>query len=202
MLDYGYDPRYNVYQETVRMNDKVAKEVYIKGPVIWAKVFERNRDYGNEEVPLDAKFNGRYSIGIGVDKEMTKTIKKWNRLYSGKLISEMNSKSKDLLHDISEEYGDDLRFFTFWRNHTHAIKNGDVIDAWGGPPVVVDKANFAWDSEVNIGNGSMCTIKLSVSTAGNKTYVRLEGVRIEDLVEFEGEKTEVEVENHSDGLPF
>jgi hypothetical protein len=78
----------------------------------------------------------------------------------------------------------------------------DTIDAWGGPPVVVDKGNFAWDSDVNIGNGSECTIKLSVSKVGNKTYVRLEGVRVEELVEFEGEKAEVEVENHSDGLPF
>jgi hypothetical protein len=57
----------NKRMENKRMNDKVTKEVYIKGPVIWAKVFERNRDHGNEEVPLDAKFNGRYSIAVGVN---------------------------------------------------------------------------------------------------------------------------------------
>jgi hypothetical protein len=149
---------------------------------MWAKGFERNRNKNTDYI--DAKFNGRYSIYIGVDEETTKMIKKWNRLYEGK------------------EGEDDLRYFQFWRNHTHVTKDGDTYDSWGGAPVVVDDENFAWDSAINIGNGSVCTIKLGVNTVGKNTYVRLEGVRVEELVEFVGDEVEVEVDNQTDGLPF
>jgi hypothetical protein len=39
---------------------------------------------------------------------MTKTIKKWNRLYEGKLISEM--KNKEMFENITKVHDDDLRF--------------------------------------------------------------------------------------------
>lgn len=181
-------------------NDKTKKFVYITGPVLYAKVFERNRDKGNVHVPLDPKFDGRYTIQIGVDDKITKKIKKWNRLYEGKTISEMKEKTRELLSDIVEKHGESLRYFTFWRNNRHVLKNGDEVIAWGGVPQVVDAEGEPWDPNINIGNGSVCTVKLDVSKTGNNTFVRLEGVRVENLVEYEEEK--IEVENYSDGLAF
>ena len=101
-----------------------------------------------------------------------------------------------------KEGEDGLRYFEFWRNHTHVTKDGEVYEGWGGAPVVVDDENFAWDTDVNIGNGSVCTIKLNVTTVGKNTYVRLEGVRVEEHVVHEGSDVETEVDNKTDGLPF
>lgn len=183
------------------MSDVKKYTYYIQGPVLWAKVFERNRDKGNEHVPLDPKFNGRYQITVGVDKETTKLIKSWNRLYDGKLYSEMKPKAQEKLP--KELQNDDKRFFMFWRNHCHVMKDGTTVDSWGGPPKVVDAENFAWDDEVNIGNGSVCTIKLAVSEVGKNTYVRLEGVRVDEHVAFEGgDDVPREEVNTTDGMPF
>lgn len=183
------------------------KIIYIKGPVLYAKVFERNRDKRTDYI--DAKFDGRYSINIGVGGDLADKVKTWNRLYEGKTITEQIAKAKKMkdeareaLEAIVAEHGD-LRYFEFWRNHKHVTKADEEIEAWGGAPTVVDSANFAFDPKVNIGNGSVCTIKLSVNTVGRNTYVRLEGVRVEDLVEFEGaDEVEVVEENDTDGLAF
>lgn len=154
------------------------KIVYFKGPVKWAKVFEFNRDKG-EYAPA----HGMYTINIGLDNKDTKMVKGWNRLYTG---NEDN----------------DLTYFQFKRKHEHYNKEDEVIDNWSGPPVVCDAENFAWGGKL-IGNGSVCTVKLAVNKVGNKTFVRLEGVRVEEHVEYEGEeRAPVEEVNHTDGLPF
>jgi hypothetical protein len=164
------------------MTDSTSKTVYFQGPVMWAKVFGFNRDKGEY-----APEGGQYTISIGLDKKAEKTVKSWNRLYTGKVED------------------DGLTYFQFKRKHTHLTKDGDPIEPWSGPPVVVDAEGHGWDENTLIGNGSVCSVKLNITTMGNKTFVRLEGVRVDELVAYEGSSTPkepTEVENHSGGLPF
>lgn len=71
------------------------------------------------------------------------------------------------------------------------VKGNEYAYDEGGNPVLNDwgKPVFAdWDKEVLIGNDSMCTFKLDVWRGNKKTSIRWEGVRVEDLVEFEHEE--------------
>lgn len=165
------------------MNEATSKLVYFQGPVMWAKVFSFNRDKGDY-----APEGGQYTISVGLDPKDTKQVKGWNRLYTGK------------------EGEDGLTYFEFKRKHIHLNKDGELIEPWSGPPVVVDKEGHGWGEVSLIGNGSVCSIKLNVTTLGTKTFVRLEGVRVDELVPYEGEQgpsEPSEVDNRmSDGLPF
>jgi hypothetical protein len=89
---------------------------------------------------------------------------------------------------IDEETGEE---YVEFRRYLH----NNVSPKLGGPPKVVDKENLP--VEVAIGNGSTVTVKISTydSKAGKAT--RLEGVRIEDLVEYVREQNESEEE-----MPF
>ena len=169
--------------------------VYTTGPVKFAKVFERNRNHGSEAYPVAE--GGIYEVSVGVDDDMLKTIKKWNRLYQGKVYTDGGSAKQDK-HFVDGDAG--FTFITFNRRHEFRKTDGDLITEWSGAPAVVDKDGKPWDPTVNIGNGSICTIKLNVNKSGSKTFIRLEGVRVETHVPHIVE--EDEVVNHSDGLPF
>ena len=174
------------------------KIVYLQGPVKWAKVFEDNRDKG-KYAPAD----GQYEIGIGLDAKDTKEVKTWNRMYQGKDYAKLD---KNYLPGDSK-----LTYFTFKRKHKHFKTDGvTVIDEWSGPPTVLDSDGDDWNAMNGggglIGNGSACTVKLNVNTFEGKTFVRLEGVRVDEHVEYEnadGEAKEPATEeNRTDGIPF
>ena len=174
------------------------KIVYLKGPVKFAKVFDFNRDKG-KYAPKD----GQYSIDIGLDPKNFKIVKKWNRMYQGKVWEKTD---KFYLPGDS-----DLTYVTFKRKHKHFKADGEtVIHEWSGTPLVMDAEGNEWgtpDAEAGglIGNGSVCTIKLDVTTVDGRTFVRLDGVRVEEHVEYEGDDGDREPateENLTDGLPF
>jgi len=160
-----------IQRRKMRMTDKI---VYMAGPVRWAKVFDHNRDTGEY-----APEGGQYTIDIGLDAEDTKEVKGWNRLYTGKKDAETG-----------------LTYFQFKRKHTAFKNDGELIEAWSGPPALL------MEGEGLIGNGSVCTVKLAVNKVGPKTFVRLEGVRVDTLVPYEGGGGPVEVDNRSGELPF
>ncbi len=167
------------------------KIVYLKGPVKWAKVFTGNRDTG-EYAPDD----GQYAIDIGLSTIDVKEVKTWNRMYTGKVYPKLD---KNYLPGDSK-----LTYFQFKRKHKHFQKDGEsVIKEWSGAPNVVDAEGDEWEGAL-IGNGSVCTIKLDVTTTdAGHTFVRFEGVRVDEHVEYEGEvKEPATEENHSDGIPF
>jgi len=176
------------------------KTVYLKGPVKFAKVFEFNRDKG-KYAPKD----GEYQIGVGLDKKTFKIVKKWNRMYKGTVYA-----ADDKKHGKWFLPGDeDLTYVTFKRKHKHFKTDSDeVIDEWSGVPDVRDEDGIDWlinpDAAPRlIGNGSVCTIKLEVtSDDAGRTFVRLEAVRVDEHVEFEGEGEREPDENLSDGIPF
>ena len=159
---------------------------YIKGPVMFAKVFEHNRDVGEY-----APEGGQYTIDIGVDEETTALIKSWNSNYKPKTYKE----------PYDENVDPDLNYFQFKRKHELYNKKGELIEDWCGAPVVVDKDGEPFDDL--IWNGSICTIKLAVtegSIPGAKgkrrkiTFVRLEGVRVDVLMDPPEEENEEEEE--------
>lgn len=170
--------------------------VYLQGPVMFARVFEHNKDEGQY-----APEEGQYVIDIGLDKTDAKKVKSWNKLYTPK--------------EYPEEYQDGVdeskSYFKFKRKHKHLSRKGKLIKAWSGPPKVVFKDMDFEDTDAfpTIGNGSICTIKLNVETAqgrnGPMTFVRLEGVRVDELVVFEPEEPEEEEQNNetlNDEIPF
>ncbi len=170
--------------------------VYLQGPVKFAKVFDFNRDKG-KYAPKD----GEYNISVGLSPKDFKVVKGWNRMYQGKVWGKLD---KFYLPDDSK-----LTYITFKRKHKHFKADGEsVIHEWSGEPLVVDHDGEVWyDGERSrlIGNGSVCTVKLDVTTVDGKTFVRLEGIRVDEHVEYEsdGEEREPSVEvNMTDGLPF
>lgn len=178
---------------------------YFVGPVLFAQVFERNRatPEQSEYVPE----GGQYKISIGLTKEDAKLVKSWNKRYEGKTKEDFEESSKT--GDAPEGIVDGLQYFTFRRDHIKTNKKGDVIHEWSGAPKVLNSEGEPWDTDVNIGNGSICTIKLDVYEGRNAkgqayTIVRLEGVRVDEHVPYEpeGEPVEKETVDRSGGRPF
>lgn len=176
--------------------------VYLQGPVKWAKVFEGNRSMGTTKYPVAE--GGQYEISVGLDTKDTKEIKSYNRLYTGKVYKKLD---KNYLP------GDDkLTYFTFKRKHAHLRNDGSVINEWSGEPTIVDGGGIPWYDEYLkgmpqlIGNGSVCTVKLDVTTVEGRTFVRLEGIRVDEHVEYEAPEGEAREpateENRTKGLPF
>lgn len=145
----------------------------ITGPVMWAKLRDDNRDQGEY-----APEGGQYVLELGVDEDDAKLFMSWSPLYKPKTY---------------EGY-DGLSFFKVKRLHFKRNKKGEVIEDWSGPPRVVNSDGDEFDQ--NIGNGSVCTVKINVNTLGTKTFVRLEAVRVEELVEYEDTGTP------EDDVPF
>lgn len=143
----------------------------LSGPVMWAKLREDNRDVGEY-----APEGGLYSIEVGVGPEEQKMILGWSHLY----------------RPIEYKEYPDLRFFRFKRQHIKRTKDGEIIEEWSGPPRVVSKDGEPMQE--NIGNGSLCTVKVNVNKVGTKTFMRLEAVRVDELIEYGGEP--------QDDLPF
>lgn len=173
------------------------KIVYLQGPVKFAKVFEFNRDKG-KYAPKD----GQYSIDVGLGKDDFKEVKTWNRMYQGKVWPKLD---KFYLPGDSK-----LTYVTFKRKHKHFKADGEeVIREWSGEPTIVDDAGNSWidgGSPDLIGNGSICTVKLDVTTVDGRTFVRLEGIRVDEHIEYESDgdtaREPATEENRTDGLPF
>ena len=168
------------------------KIVFISGPVKFAKVFDFNRDKG-KYAPKD----GEYNISVGLSPKDFKVVKGWNRMYQGKVWDKLD---KFYLPGDSK-----LTYVTFKRKHKHYKADGEsVISEWSGPPIVVNSVGDPWDDAL-IGNGSVCTVKLDVTTVDGRTFVRLDGVRVDEHVAYtsDGEEREPPVEvNMTDGIPF
>jgi hypothetical protein len=91
---------------------------------------------------------------------------------------------------------DNGTYVTFKRSTVKEIK-GEEIEF--DPPTVLDKNNEPLDRLV--GNGSVATVKVSVFDTRMGKGHRLESVRVEELVEYEGTKS-VEGNAPAVGLPF
>ena len=65
-------------------------------------------------------------------------------------------------------------------------KGSDELGYVFGPPKVVDAENKPWDEEVLVGNGSDITVKLNIWKGTKVTKVRWDGIRVDNLIPYEG----------------
>lgn len=160
------------------------KTVYFQGPVKWAKVFEFNMDDGEY-----APEGGQYTIDIGLGKKEIKEVLTWNKNYEPK----------------DDEDFKGVQFIKFKRKNRHLSKKGKLIKDWSGPPKVVDADGNPWDEDKLIGNGSICTVKLNVTEGKMFSFVRLEGVRVDEHVAYEPDEDDDDTDEdneNSDDIPF
>jgi len=173
---------------------------YVSGPVMYARVFENNRDLTGFE-GQNEQYDGMYEISVGVpsNQKEFKKIMSWNRMYAPKTTEDKN---------FGEDKGavEGMSYFKFKRKHKHVTKAGKIIQEWGGPPKIVGPdGKTPWDTSVKLGNGTEVTIKLNVDKPeGSKiTYVRLEGIRIDKHVPVVEAATASEPDvDMSDDIPF
>lgn len=173
------------------MSDDTKKIFYFTGPCAYAKVFEDNRNLTGFEGAYEA-FGGMYEILVGLGEKDAKQMFKFNRNYKPRTAEELKLEEPD-------DYKGYL-FFPFRRKHKTFNREGEVIKAWSGPPTILDKNNDPWPEGTLIGNGSVVTVKVNVSKRGSRNFLRLESVRVEDLVPYEGPE-DVEKINEPD-IPF
>jgi len=91
---------------------------------------------------------------------------------------------------------DGRTFFKVKRRPTALIK-GELVNF--GPPVVFDKTNMTTTQA--IGNGSEVTVKIALYDSQKGKGHRLESVRVENLVEYEG-NAELDVGGEVPEVPF
>jgi len=151
------------------MNKIITFEAHVR----WAKVFERNRDLGNDEYEKGRKIQqmeGQYVVDcFPADPD--------------KLKHELEQASVNMSpmgHDLFK-VDDGKEYVKPHRYHT-----GPFAEMCG-PPKVVDADGARWDSDVNIGDGSLCQVAVELwkPKTSKKYYIRLKAIKVLELVEFE-----------------
>lgn len=131
------------------------KHYKFKGPVSWAKVFEKNKEMKDWQGEFHA-FGGLYKIDMVLDKDQKKTLKGSGSAIKGR-------------------FDDDGNFVvTFKRKH-----EGPFEEASGAPKVT--KADgTVWDIDVDgtIGNGSIAEVTVEVYDTKMAPGTRLVSVKV------------------------
>lgn len=151
----------------------------------YAKVFERNRDMGNDSVD-HSEYDGLYSVDMIVDESAKKEM-----MNAGVPETAMN-------YQMFKPTEDGRYKYKIKRKHLNTrLTDDDGNPVVMGPPEVVDlnqpffdedtgkRGYEPWDTEVNIGNGSVGRIKGQVYF-GRQPIVTLIKVGVLNLVEYEG----------------
>jgi hypothetical protein len=131
-----------------------SETIYLTGISNWAKVFPHSKDK-NEDFHGPG---GAYTIDLQVEKEELDKF----------VASGARSKPR---------VGEEGMILKLKRKHTHP-----TIEAFGGPPQVVDADKNEWDGSL-IGNGSLVECAVTVYDTKMGKGARLEGVRVIDHVE-------------------
>lgn len=135
------------------------ERIYLTGTSMWAKLFERNRDKGEYHTETD----GITSLDLLLEKED---------------LDKLKASGSRLRPKVTDE-GLTIKFRRPWVHPS--------IEEFGGPPQVVDKDGKDWDDSVSIGNGSTVEIAVDVYDTQMGKGSRLAGVKVLELVEFEGD---------------
>ncbi len=156
---------------------------YLRGICKWAMVHSMDEKYGN------------YKINLFLD-DASKELYVTSGLQMGpkQEYEDKDGKTKARACDLSEEDS----FVTFRRAGSKTIK-GETVNF--GKPKVLD-VDGAITNDL-IGNGSAVTIKVLAFDTLNGIGHRLDAVKIDTLVPYEGKPTETHVpEGWDEELPF
>jgi len=159
----------------------MAKIITFTGTAEWAKLSEDNRDLGDDQSDKGKKIadnGGQYSLNFYFDDpEVAEATMIANK------VSMVN-----LGYPVIKE-NDGRKFIKPFRYHNPTVtRNGQTITGTGGPPRVIDSEGNDWDPEVLIGNGSQVMVAIELYPANNKMFMRLKGVRVDELVEYDAGK--------------
>lgn len=142
---------------------------YFSGKAKWAKVYDFH---------IDPEY-GHRSIDVYLDDKSLDLFK--------------NSGSQLKLRE-----DDEGKYVSFRRDHMKVIKGEEVVF---GPPTVLDSEGTPMTAL--IGNGSDVVVKVTMYDYNYKgkagVGTRLDGVRVDNLVEYEGGTTEVHTPGGDDG---
>lgn len=158
----------------------------VEAELEYAKVFERNRDMGNDEVD-HSETDGLYTVNLIIDEEA-----KQDMIRAG--VPEKSGPGKG--YEMFKPTDDGRWKYVAKRPHLSKYmtdENGEQVVV--GPPRVRDantivededgKKYYAdWDTDVNIGNGSIAIVKGKVIHA-RRPIVQLEAIAVKELVEYE-----------------
>ncbi|NRB01436.1 MAG: hypothetical protein HRU32_16785 [Rhodobacteraceae bacterium] len=152
--------------------------VDFEGKAMFAKVFERNRDMGENLPDGDQKNKialeqGHYVMNVKITPETKQ-----------QMISE-GVPTKGMVGQLFKEDDEGNLFYKCKRPHFNPRINkgeGGVM----GAPTVMDSNNDPWDSDVNIGNGSDVKVRLDV---WEKKIVTMHAVKVLQLEEFVADNT-------------
>jgi len=145
--------------------------VDFEGTAKFAKVFEHNRDMGENLEDGDQKSKilveqGHYVLNVYISPETKK-----------QMIAE-GVPNKGMVGQLFKEDNEGNIFYKAKRPHFNPrIQGGKEM----GPPVVMDAESDAWDDQVLIGNGSKLKVRLDV---WDGKIVTLHAVRVLELTEY------------------
>ena len=149
-------------------------KIDFEGTVSWYKGFESNRDMGENLQDGDQKDkmvseHGHYNAIVTVTEETRKAM------------IDAGCTTKGMIGNFWQKQNDDGTWdYKIKRPHFNTKVNkgeGKVM----GPPITVDTENVPWDTDVEVGNGSKCKIRLD---NWNGKILTWEATRVIELVEF------------------
>ena len=145
--------------------------VDFEGTAKFAKVFEHNRDMGENLEDGDQKSKilaeqGHYVLNVYITPETKK-----------QMIAD-GVPNKGMVGQLFKEDSEGNTFYKAKRPHFNPrIQGGKEM----GPPVVMDAESVAWDDQVLIGNGSKLKVRLDV---WDGKIVTLHAVKVLELTEY------------------
>lgn len=162
-----------------------------RGFIEWAKVFEHNRDMGDNTdhkgVSLTIKkADGIYSLNFYPANEAIKD----KMTASG--VSDTVFGGGDRWREGNESLGVG-QYMTFKRKHKDVREvNGEEIN-FGGPPRIVDlgpdlEGRDEWDSEELLGNGTEILLNYSVYGEGDSATIRFADIGVINAVKYDPDK--------------
>jgi len=155
--------------------------VDFEGTAKYAKIFEHNRDMGDNLDDGDQKTKilseqGHYILNVEITPETKKAM-----IAAG-------VPNKGMVGQLFKEDLDGNPFYKCKRPHFNPrINKGEGKEM--GAPVVMDVNGEEWDSTVLVGNGSSLKVRLDV---WDGKIVTLHAVKVIDLVEFTPDNTGLE----------
>ena len=155
--------------------------VDFEGTAKFAKVFEHNRDMGENLMDGDQKDKilaeqGHYILTVGITPETKK-----------QMIAD-GVPNKGMVGQLFKEDDEGNLSYKCKRPHFNPRLNrgeGEVM----GAPVVMDAENNEWDEEVLIGRDSKLKVRVDV---WDGKIVTLHAVKVQELVEFTRDNTGLE----------
>ena len=145
--------------------------VDFEGTAKFAKVFEHNRDMGENLEDGDQKSKilveqGHYVLNVYISPETKK-----------QMIAD-GVPNKGMVGQLFKEDNEGNTFYKAKRPHFNPrIQGGKEM----GPPVVMDSDTCPWDDQVLIGNGSKLKVRLDV---WDSKIVTLHAVKVLELTEY------------------